>query len=129
MRAGERLDVDLHPRIEHRVRSQFLLGELEAAAFLAMREVEICVRELSEANDSSIGVSLMKSAFGSNGPLRDQALEKGEQEATMALYWGAIGVFKNPSSHRPVDYGDPTLAAEVVLFADLLLRMLDRQEG
>jgi hypothetical protein len=43
----------------------------------------------------------------------------------MALFWGAIGVFKNPSSHRHVEYEDPTAASEVVLLADLLLRLLD----
>lgn len=47
----------------------------------------------------------------------------------MALFWGAIGVFKNPSSHRQVDYKDPTQAAEVVLLADLLLRLLDDVEA
>ena len=46
----------------------------------------------------------------------------------MALFWGAIGVFKNPSSHGQVDYKDPTQAAEVVLLADLLLRLLDEVE-
>ncbi|MBB3082548.1 hypothetical protein [Geodermatophilus sabuli] len=34
-------------------------------------------------------------------------------------------MFKNPPSHRQVDYSDPTLASEVVLLADLLLRILD----
>lgn len=43
----------------------------------------------------------------------------------MTLFRGAIGVSKNPVSHRQVDYADPTLASEVVLLADLLLRMLD----
>ena len=37
-----------------------------------------------------------------------------------------MGVFKNPTSHREVDYNDPTEAAEAILFADLLMRLLDR---
>lgn len=124
--AAERLNVDLHPHIAARVRSQYLLGEYEAAAFLAMREVEIRVRDLAGAGNDALGVALMKEAFKKDGPLADPALEAGEQQATMALFWGAIGVFKNPSSHRQVDFNDPTLASEIVLFADLLHRMLDR---
>ena len=50
IRAAERLDVALHDRLDH-VKSQFLLGEYELAAFAAMREVEIRVRELSGAED------------------------------------------------------------------------------
>jgi hypothetical protein len=44
----------------------------------------------------------------------------------MALFWRALGAFKNPSSHREVEFDDPTEASEVVLFADLLLRILDQ---
>ena len=40
-----------------------------------------------------------------------------------------VGAFKNPLSHRPVEYADPTSAAEAVLFADLLHRLLDRTEA
>jgi len=124
-----RLAAGLHPLIESRIRRQFLLGEYELAAFAALREVEIRVRELAGATESSIGVNLMRDAFKAGGPLADSALDGGEQDATMALFWGAIGVFKNPTSHRQVDYNDSTQAAEVVLFADLLLRMLDDIEG
>jgi len=124
--AEARLHVDLHPRLAERVRAQFLLGEYEAAAFLAMREVEINVRDRAGARQADLGVALMKSAFGEDGPLSDPQLERGEQQAKMALYWGAIGMFKNPSSHRQVDFDDPTLASEVILLADLLLRLLDR---
>lgn len=39
-----------------------------------------------------------------------------------------MGLFKNPISHRPVNYDDPPLASYVILFADLLLRLLDRTD-
>jgi uncharacterized protein (TIGR02391 family) len=123
--AARRLSVELHPRLE-RVRSQFLIAEYELAAFAALREVEIRVRELAAAPDSAIGVALMRDSFGASGVLTDKSLDGGERVATMELFAGAIGTFKNPPSHRQVDYGDPTEASEVVLLADLLLRMLDR---
>jgi uncharacterized protein (TIGR02391 family) len=129
IQAERRLAVDLHPSIADRVRNQFSLGEYEAAAFLAMREVEIQVRDAAQAPDSSLGVALMKDAFRPEGPLADSRLDAGEQQATMALFWGAIGVFKNPSSHRQVAFSDPVLASEVILLADLLLRLVDRIPG
>ena len=127
IRAAERLDVALHDRLEH-VKSQFLLGEYELAAFAAMREVEIRVRELSGADSSLLGVKLMRNSFGEGGKLADLELDPGERVGIMELFAGAIGTFKNPSSHRQVDYADPTEASEVVLLADLLMRLLDRIE-
>jgi uncharacterized protein (TIGR02391 family) len=127
IRAAERLDVTLHVSLE-RVKSQFLLGEYELAAFAAMREVEIRVRELSGADSSLLGVKLMHRSFGEGGILADPELDPGEQTGVMELFAGAIGTFKNPPSHRQVDYADPTEASEVVLLADLLMRLLDRFE-
>ena len=125
--AGRRLGLELHPILAASVRLQFLMGEFELAAFAALREVEIRVRKLANYSDERIGVPLMAAAFNpQTGPLTDPEAEGGEREAVMALFRGAIGTFKNPSSHRAVDYDDPTLAAEVVLLADLLLRLLDR---
>ena len=128
LRAGRRLEVDLHPAIEQTARRQFLLGEYELAVFAALRQVEVRVRELSGADDSDIGMKLMADAFKPGGPLHDAEMDKGEAEATLALFRGAIGTFKNPTSHRPVEYDDPTLVAEIVFLADLLLRLLDRIE-
>jgi uncharacterized protein (TIGR02391 family) len=86
------------------------------------------------ASNSLIGVKLMQHAFApvtstSPGMLSDPTADAGEQVAAMDLFKGAIGLFKNPPSHRPVDYDDPTVASEIVLLADLLLRLLDQVEA
>ncbi|MDF1596181.1 MAG: TIGR02391 family protein [Acidimicrobiia bacterium] len=127
--AAERLHEDLHHLLT-KVRSQFLLGEYELAAFAAMREVEIRVRELADADSALIGVKLMREAFKNDGgPLSDPNLDPGERVGVMELFAGAIGTFKNPPSHRQVDYTDPIEASEVVFLADLLMRLLDRAES
>lgn len=119
---------DLHPLIES-VRTQFLLGEYELAAFAAMRRVEVRVRELGGYDDSAIGQKMMRDAFKpGEGPLHDADAEGGEQQGLSNLFAGAIGVFKNPTSHRVVTFADPAEAAEVVGLASLLLRILDRSE-
>jgi uncharacterized protein (TIGR02391 family) len=71
---------------------------------------------------------MAKEAFRVGGVLADRQMQAAEQQGTMALFWGALAVFKNPSSHRQVDFDDPTLASEVILLADLLMRILDRIE-
>jgi uncharacterized protein (TIGR02391 family) len=129
LRATERLDVELHPALENKVRPQFLRGDFETAIFVAMKEVEVRVRQLSKASDSLLGTKLMQHAFAPGGPLANSQGDPGEVVAEMELFKGAIGLFKNPSSHRPVDYADATVAAEIVLLADLLLRLLDRRNA
>lgn len=129
MDAAARLGMQLHPSLAEVVERQFLMGEYELAVFAAMKAVEVRVRELANLDDSLVGTKLMQVAFGPSepGPLLDTGAESGEQVATMELFKGAIGVFKNPSSHRRVDYADATEAAEIVLLADLLMRILDRR--
>jgi uncharacterized protein (TIGR02391 family) len=124
--ASSRLALELHDRLGSRVRQLFESGDFEMAVVRAMREVEVRVRELSGLPQSLIGTDLMKQAFRDGGPLTDPAAPTGEQEAAMALYWGAIGLFRNPVSHREVEYEDATIASEVIFLADLLLRVLDR---
>lgn len=60
LHAGQRLAMELHPRIERAVGAEFVLGRFEMAAFAAMREIEIRVRELGGASSSDIGVALMQ---------------------------------------------------------------------
>ena len=124
--AERRLGLTLHPRLDERARRQFVLGEFEAAALIAMREVEIAVREATGLPDTMLGADLMNRAFGDDGPLVDLDAPPSERQGIQSLYRAAIAVFKNPASHRRVALEDPTEVAEVVLLADLLLRMLDR---
>lgn len=129
--AAERLGMSLHPRIAQLVEQQFLLGEYDVAVFVAMREVEIRVRDLAGASDSDLGTKLIDKAFapGIPGVLVDLKAEPGEQQAMLNLFKGAIGMFKNPTSHRAVKYEDPAVASDAVLLADLLLRLLDGVEA
>ncbi len=129
IQAAERIGLDLHPRLQGKIRPVFLIGDYETAAFKAMKEVEVRVRDLGKFPADVIGVKLMHDAFKAGGPLADSALEAGERQARMELFAGAIGSFKNPTSHRTVTYSDPTEASEVILLADLLLRILDGIEA
>ncbi|MGW4162653.1 TIGR02391 family protein [Streptomyces sp. NPDC004788] len=133
--ARTRLAGPLHPDLEKTVRTNFDLGDYETACFAAMKAVEVAVRDASGLDNSLVGVALMRKAFQPHqngkpgGPLADAGAEGGEQEAESALFAGAMGRYKNPSSHRTVDFDDPIEAAEIIQFADLLLRQVDRAKA
>jgi uncharacterized protein (TIGR02391 family) len=127
--AEQRLPDDLHSSL-FEARSQFRGGKAEIAVFAAMRQVEVRLREQSGAGNDMIGVALARHALRPDGgPLADDRLEAGEREAISHLFAGALGAFKNPTSHRVVNFDDPAVAADIILLADLLLRLLDARGG
>jgi uncharacterized protein (TIGR02391 family) len=130
VRAVRRVEHDLHPLIAQRVRRQFLLGEYEQAVFVAMKAIEVRVRQLGGFSDDRVGVPLMQQAFRpEGGPLADPDAVTSEQVGVMSLFAGAYAVLRNPAGHRDVDYDDVTEAAEAVDLASLLMRILDRVES
>lgn len=117
----------LDPVLARKVRPLFIRGDYETAIFQAFKEVEIRVRTNAGLSTDLIGVDLMRQAFHQeNGPLTDKDRILSERQATAHLFAGAIGLFKNPSSHRDVNLEDVSEAAELILFANHLIRLADR---
>lgn len=119
----------LHPRIESRVYPSFLRGAYDTAVFEALREVEVAVREAAGFGPEKYGGNMMREAFNpTNGPLADRTSLKSEQEAMANLFAGAIGLYKNSSSHRTGTVQDPAIAVEVVVLANHLLRLVEERK-
>lgn len=118
----------LHPVIAERVWSSFVRGEYDTAVFQAFKEVEIAVRSAGGFATDDLGTALMGEAFKVGvGPLTDKTAPIPEQLAMVNVFSGAIGLFKNPSSHRHVSFDNPSIAAELISFASLLMRIVDGQ--
>jgi uncharacterized protein (TIGR02391 family) len=126
--SARRLSKDaLHPTIREDVWSLYHRGKYDTAVFEAMKAVEVAVRDAAGLTAKDIGAALMRKAFDSKiGPLTDMAVEdSNEREARAHLFAGAIGSYKNPHSHRNVALDDPDEAAEIIMLANHLLRIVD----
>ncbi len=105
----------------------------------ALRQVGLITASLSYAHDSAvpaagyshgeIGTQLMQAAFDpESDPLIDKTRESSERVATMSLFAGAIGMFKNPGSHRNVEF-DASEAAALIHFANYLLGAVEARRA
>jgi len=122
-------DKTLDPKLASKVSPAFLRGDYDTAIFEAFKEVEVRVRTLAGADKTDIGVNLMRKAFHpENGPLTDNTQIASERQAISDLFAGAIGSFKNPSSHRDVDFNDPAEVVELIMLADQLIRIAERRK-
>ena len=115
------------PALARKVHPTYMRGDYETAVFQAFKEVEVRVRRASGPGNDKIGVGLMRDAFKpEGGALTDSSKDGGERTAMMETFAGAIGLMKNPASHRSTELDDPQEAAEAILWANYLLRLVSR---
>lgn len=120
----------LDPILANKVYPLFIRGDYDTAVFQAFKEVEVRVRARACLSEEDFGVSLMRKAFDPDGgPLTDPTRVKTEREATAHLFAGSIGLFKNPSSHRDIDWDDPSECAELIYVANQLIRIAERHSA
>ena len=116
----------LHPTIAEKAWPAFVRGELDTAVFQAFKEVEVAVRAVGGFGATDLGTDLMRKAFHpQTGALADMTEVSSERQALSDLFAGAIGRFKNPSSHRHVAITDPGETFEMLALSSHLLRIVD----
>jgi uncharacterized protein (TIGR02391 family) len=124
--ARELLGRELDQRLA-KARRTFEAGDYDTAVHQALKEVEVQVRKAGGFAATDIGVDLVTQAFKPNaGPLADTAAPTAEQEGVMQMFRGAFAAYRNPVSHRHIEFADPREAADVLRLAQLLLRITDR---
>ena len=117
----------LHPEFVVNVRPLFLQSRFETAVFEAFKTLEVAIRVGAGLGEDAIGVQLASRAFHpEDGPLTDMTLEKGERVALMNLMVGAIGSYKNPSSHRRMAISTDE-ARDMIILASHLLKIVEER--
>lgn len=117
----------LDQRIRLKVETHFVQGHYDEAVSLALREVEIALREATASGSEDYSTDLIKLAFHpEGGKLTDREAVKSEQESLHLMFRGMYGLYRNSTSHRIVGLG-PEMSIEVFIMATHLLRIIKQR--
>jgi hypothetical protein len=96
----------LDPTLALKVADLFTRGDYDTAIFQAykVRVRKVCARRGQPIVDETIGINLMSEAFNAKkGHCAISNLSRPKGSRCVTSSFGAIGLFKNPSSHRDVN--------------------------
>jgi uncharacterized protein (TIGR02391 family) len=100
-------------------------GEFDSAVFQAFKLIETSIRRKTKAKSEEIGIKLIRKAFDpKSGSLTNYELPVAEREAFSNYIAGAFGYYKDPCSHRDVEF-DFISAFERIVVASNLLKIID----
>lgn len=124
--SNQQLPVEfLHSGLLINARPLYLQSRFDTAVFEAFKLLEVTIRSMAKLGDDLVGVQLASKAFHpESGELTDHAVEKGEKVALMNLMVGALGSYKNPTSHRHVNITAEE-ARDMLMLASHLLKIVD----
>jgi uncharacterized protein (TIGR02391 family) len=115
----------LQPELLQNVRPLFFQARFETAVFEAFKTLEVAIRSAAGLGHDLFGIQLASRAFNpEDGPLTDMDAEKGERVALMNLMTGALGSYKNPTSHRRVEI-EAHEARDMIVLASHLLGIVE----
>jgi uncharacterized protein (TIGR02391 family) len=134
LRQPKRVNIPgLHESISNASGAQFADGHYDDAVFNAFKAVEDRVKSLTGSEQS--GKPLMATVFSEQNPKLDITSlraegqqEHGEAEGYKFLFMGASLGLRNPRGHGGNLQTDEQEAMEMLAFASLLMRSLDRAE-
>jgi uncharacterized protein (TIGR02391 family) len=115
-----------HPALTEAAWNAFAVGDYDTAIFEAFKSIEVAVRTKGGFASTDFGAALMKKAFDpQTGPLRDQVASPGRRKARCELFTGAFGEIRNPKGHNDPTITDALVAAEELMLAGVLRRIVD----
>ncbi len=119
--------LDLHSEIERAAGKLYRDGHYGEAVRNACMALNNLVQNASGRYHLD-GTDLMQNVFSVNNPILrfnegQDDTDKSEQQGMMFLYAGAMLAFRNPRSHRFVEY-DAERAIETIAFISLLAKLL-----
>ena len=115
-----------HPALPDAAWNAFTVGDYDMAVFEAFRSLEVAVRTKGGFASTDFGAALMKKAFAPDtGPLCDKAAPRHRQKARCELFTGAFGEIRNPKGHNDPTITDALVAAEELMSAGVLRRIVD----